>query len=139
MKSSKRTGIHVLEFRCEHPLKFYEHCSACARFGDGCTDLAMGEEILRGKKHLVYNENEDPADGIVFAGAFKCTAPLKYFEATRRACGHEGKCREEGLLLALLSGNKGLDYSEKVVHSLARKRRAGEEEVVGRPSAQALS
>jgi len=47
--------------------------------------------------------------------AFHCVAPLSFFEKTRKKCPHEGHCREEGLLLALLTGKKKLDYNHKVI------------------------
>ncbi len=104
--------IHALEFGCQAPLKFYEHCSSCARFDDNCQDLVLGKAILSGKNKLVYNGTDQNAE-MVDASAFKCTAPLYYFEKTRKTCGHKGHCREEGLLLALLSGKKEIDYSQK--------------------------
>jgi hypothetical protein len=125
--------VHVLEFGCQAPLKFYEHCQACARFGDECPDLNLGMEILRGKKKLVF-EQAAPGEG-VHASSFKCLAPLYYFEKSRLSCAHEGRCREEGLLLALLGGKRKLDYSQPTVISLpsrkparvaARKKRAGQ-------------
>lgn len=125
--------VHVLEFGCEAPLKFYEHCRACPRFGEDCPDLQLGLEILRGKKKLI-NEQVPPGEGVP-AGAFKCLAPLAYFEKTRRNCPHEGRCREEGLLLALLTGKRKLDYSRlsalelpsrKPARAAARKKRAAQ-------------
>ena len=112
MKAGITGKIHALEFGCQAPLKFYEHCSSCARFGDGCPDLELGKEILRGKKKIVYT-GEEMGDGKIHARSFGCYAPLYYFEKTRMACGHKGRCREEGLLLALFSGKKRLDYSQK--------------------------
>jgi len=103
--------VHVLEFDCQAPLKFYERCSACPRFGDDCPDLQLGLEILRGKKNLLQ-EQVPPGEG-VRASDFKCLAPLAYFEKTRRNCPHQGRCREEGLLIALLTGKRNLDYSRK--------------------------
>jgi len=102
--------VHVLEFSCQSPLKFYEHCSTCARFGEDCPDLQLGLEILRGKQKLVY-EQVPPGEGIQ-ATYFKCLAPLAYFEKSRLNCAHEGRCREEGLLLALLTGKRKIDYSQ---------------------------
>jgi len=66
--------VHVLEFSCQSPLKFYEHCSTCARFGDDCPDLQLGLEILRRKQKLVY-EQVPPGEGVQ-ATSFKCLAPL---------------------------------------------------------------
>jgi hypothetical protein len=105
--------VHVLEFGCQAPLKFYEHCSACPRFGENCQDLQMGLEILRGKKKLVF-EQVAPEDG-VHASSFQCQVPLNYFEKSRLNCAHQGRCREEGLLLAILTGKRKLDYSHQTV------------------------
>jgi hypothetical protein len=113
MSSGKQGIIHALEFGCQAPLKFYEHCIACPHFNEDCTDLIQGIEILRGKKKLVYNE-KDQGEGMIHAHSFKCIAPLRYFEKSRKNCGHEGRCREEGLLIALLSGKKELVYTRKV-------------------------
>lgn len=127
--------VHVLEFDCQAPLKFYEHCAACARFGDDCPDLQLGLEILRGKQQLVYAQ-VPPAEGIQ-AASFKCLAPLAYFEKSRLKCAHDGRCREEGLLLALLTGKRKLDYSQVTAIELparqprrvaARKQRAAQAE-----------
>lgn len=114
-------NISVLEFECQAPLRFFEHCAACARFGDDCPDLAIGKEILRGKKKISYGNNagEDNID----IRSFKCRAPLYYFEHTRMKCARKGRCRDEGLLLALLNGKKTLDYSHKDVAELPRMRR----------------
>jgi hypothetical protein len=113
--------ISALEFGCQAPLRFYEHCTSCPRFSDSCPDLALGKEILRGKKNIAYRnralENEIPAT------AFNCLAPLYYFEKSRVNCGHLGRCREEGLLLALLDGKKKIDYSRKAISELPRIRR----------------
>jgi hypothetical protein len=118
---AQRTGmIHVLEFSCQAPLKFYERCKACPRFGDDCFDLQVGTEILRGKKKVVYGE--DGSDDVVHAGSFKCLAPLYYFEKSRSKCAHKGRCREEGLLLALLSGKKELSYAQKTAFELPMRR-----------------
>lgn len=112
MKKVKSGIIHALEFDCQAPLKFYERCFSCPRFKDDCPDLALGVEILRKKKKLVYDDMAHSKDS-VNASAFNCLAPLNYFEKTRMKCGHEGRCREEGLLIALLRGRKELDYSQK--------------------------
>ena len=112
MKSNITGMIHVLEFECQAPLKFYEHCKKCPRFDDNCPDLSLGVEILRRKKKLDYN-GEFPSEEYVDAKAFNCQSPLYYFEKTRKKCGHQGRCREEGLLIALLNGNKTIDYSQK--------------------------
>jgi hypothetical protein len=79
----------------------------------------LGVEIMRGKKRLVHDGVVRRAD-VVHAGSFNCSAPLQYFEKTRKKCGHEGRCREEGLLLALLSGKKHLDYAQRTVQKLPR-------------------
>ncbi|MBL7225134.1 MAG: hypothetical protein ISS59_03285 [Desulfobacteraceae bacterium] len=111
--TSKHSGmIHALEFGCQAPLKFYEHCASCARFGDDCPDLALGKEVLRGKKRIAY-DGQPLSEDTVNVKAFKCLAPLYYFEKSRKACAHQGRCREEGLLLALLSGKKELVYAQK--------------------------
>ena len=119
MKNGKQGMIHVLEFGCQAPLKFYEHCASCPRFGESCDDLSRGKDVLRGKKRLVYNQ-DDYDEGSVHASSFKCAAPLYYFEKSRSACGHKGRCREEGLLLALLSGKKELTWTQKTPIELPR-------------------
>jgi len=113
--------ISVLEFGCQAPLRFFEHCARCPRFGDDCQDLVMGKEILRGKKKIAYG-NDQTEDSIAVS-AFSCLTPLYYFERSRKKCAHAGRCREEGLLLALLDGKKILDYSHKEVTELPRIRR----------------
>lgn len=127
MKTAKAV-VHALEFECQAPLRFYEHCASCPRFNEDCPDLALGREILRGKRKVVYNGNVRMEDE-VNVNDFQCLAPLYYFEKSRRNCAHEGRCREEGLLLALLSGKKSLDYSQKEAIQLpvrkeGRKRQA---------------
>ncbi len=119
MKNGPQGMIHAFEFGCQAPLKFYEHCASCPRFGKNCNDLRLGKAILRGEKRLVYN-TKDHDDGSVHASSFNCAAPLYYYEKSRSACGHEGRCREEGLLLALLSGRKELTYSQKMPIELPR-------------------
>lgn len=118
-KSSK--SISVLEFGCQAPLRFFEHCAKCARFGDDCPDLRVGKEVLRGKKKIAYGDEQ--AEDTIHVSAFNCLTPLYYFERSRKKCGHAGRCREEGLLLALLDGKKTLDYSHKEVTELPRVRR----------------
>jgi hypothetical protein len=120
MTTYRSEKIHALEFGCQAPLKFYEHCKACPRFGDECPDLELGKEILRGKKKIAYAQGSSEDE--VPVGSFKCQAPVYYFEKTRTACAHLGRCREEGLLLALLSGKKKLDYSQAEVIPLAARR-----------------
>jgi hypothetical protein len=118
-KSSK--NISVLEFVCQAPLRFFEHCAKCARFGDDCPDLTMGKEVLRGQKKIAYTD--EPAEDTIHISAFNCLTPLYYFERSRKKCAHAGRCREEGLLLALLDGKRTLDYSHKEVTDLPRVRR----------------
>lgn len=120
-KSSK--NISVLEFGCKAPLRFFEHCARCPHFGDDCPDLTMGKDILRGKKKIAYTD--DHAEDTVHVNAFNCLTPLYYFERSRKKCAHAGRCREEGLLLALLDGKKTLDYTHKEVTELPilRKRK----------------
>jgi hypothetical protein len=109
MAKQKSKAVSVLEFRCLAPLRFYEHCAACARFGEDCPDLSLIKELLRGNKDVAYGEDVDK-NGIPVS-AFTCLAPLSYVERSRSRCPHEHRCREEGLLLALLEGRKVLDYS----------------------------
>ncbi len=125
--------VHALEFDCQAPLKFYEHCSTCPRFGEDCPDLRLGLAILRGKQKLVYEQV--PSGAGIHANSFKCLAPLAYFEKSRLKCAHDGRCREEGLLLALLTGKRKLDYSQvaaielparKPLRVAARKKRAAQ-------------
>ena len=126
MDGVKSKIIHALEFGCQAPLKFYEHCSACPRSDNNCPDLIAGKEILRGKKKLVY-DGEVYGEEFVHASSFSCSAPLYYFEKTRKKCGHQGRCREEGLLLALLSGKKELVYTQKTVLEFPQVKTAPEE------------
>ena len=112
IKNSRSGMVHVLEFGCQTPLKFYEHCVSCPRFGKDCPDLSLGKEILQGKKEIVYNGEPDSKKS-VDAKAFNCLAPLNYFEKSRKKCAREGHCREEGLLLSLLDGKKELVYTQK--------------------------
>jgi len=129
-KSSK--SISVLEFGCQAPLRFFEHCARCARFGDDCPDLRVGKEVLRGKKKIAYGDEQ--AEDTIHVSAFNCLTPLYYFERSRKKCGHAGRCREEGLLLALLDGKKTLDYSHKEVTELPRVRRRKVAKRVAEPS-----
>lgn len=56
--NSNTTGcISPLEFDCQSPLKFYEHCKKCARFSDDCHYLKMGLELLLHEKILRYDAN----------------------------------------------------------------------------------
>lgn len=112
--------ISVLEFGCQAPLRFFEHCAKCPRFGDDCPDLTLGKEVLRGKKKVAYGDEQ--AENTIRVSTFNCLAPLYYFERSRKKCGHAGHCREEGLLLSLLDGKKTLDYSHKEVTELPRVR-----------------
>lgn len=113
--------ISVLEFGCQAPLRFFEHCDRCPRFEDDCPDLTLGKEVLRGKKKVAYGDEQ--AENTIHASAFNCLTPLYYFEHSRKKCPHVGRCREEGLLLALLDGKKALDYTHKEVTELPRVRR----------------
>ena len=116
MRRKTLTSIIVAELHaCVAPLRFFERCSACVRFQDDCNDLALGVELLRRKKKIVYAQDALEDDNCIHVSAFNCAAPLAYFERTRNKCPHMGRCREEGLLLALLSGEKTLDYSHKEV------------------------
>jgi hypothetical protein len=134
MKSGKRGIIHALEFDCQAPLKFYDHCASCAKFGEDCPELALGIELLKGKKKLAYNTGPTPEDAIHIS-QFNCMAPIYYFEKSRGNCAHQGRCREEGLLLALLSGKKELAYAQKTAIELPqlmkRYKEAKTEEIVG--------
>jgi len=121
MAKQKSKTISVLDFRCLSPLRFYEHCAACARFGDDCQDLSMIKEVLRGNKEVVYGEDAD--EDSIPVSAFRCLAPLNYIERSRARCPHEQRCREEGLLLALLDGKKVLDYSRTKVIELPRQQK----------------
>jgi hypothetical protein len=109
--------IRVLEFGCEAPRKFYEHCVSCPRFGEDCPDLALSREMLTGKKKLVFSDEPDSKDSVNIK-RFKCLAPLSYFEKSRKMCGREGRCREEGLLIDLLTGKKELVYSNTLLKKL---------------------
>jgi hypothetical protein len=134
VKNVKSAIIHALEFECEAPLRFFEQCSSCPRFDGDCQDLALGKAILAGKKKLSYSENH--SEGTVNANTFGCLAPLYYFEQTRKSCAHGGRCREEGLLLALLDGKKTLSYTQKSVIELPRlhtrqQRALGQEQAEG--------
>jgi hypothetical protein len=124
----ERSGkVHALEFGCQAPLKFYEECSICPQFDLDCPDLTQGIELLRDKKSIAY-DIDGGSEKDIHAGSFKCSVPLYYFENTRRNCGHRGRCREEGLLLALLSGKKELDYVQKSAIELPvskKEKRAG--------------
>ncbi|UCD87012.1 MAG: hypothetical protein JSV01_04400 [Desulfobacterales bacterium] len=116
MKARVPKNISVLEFRHPAPVKFFEHCAKCARFGDDCPDLKLGREVLRGKKKVAYGD-EVSRDSIHMS-AFNCLAPLYYIERSRIKCAYAGRCREEGLLLALLDGKRVLDYSCKKIIEL---------------------
>ena len=58
----------------------------------------------------------------VDANVFNCLAPLYFFEKSRKKCPHEGHCREEGLLLALLGGKKKLVYNHRVPFEFPRSK-----------------
>jgi len=116
-----RKDISILEFGCQAPLRFFEHCAKCPRYEDNCPDLTFGKEILSGKKKIVYTYEGD--ENTIHISRFNCLSPLYYFERSRKKCGHAGRCREEGLLLALLNGKKELDYAHKEVTELPQLRR----------------
>lgn len=120
MKKRISKAISVLEFRHRTPLRFFENCAKCARFGDNCPDLKLGKEVLRGRKKIAYTD--DPPEDSIHVSAFNCTAPLHYIERSRMKCAHGGRCREEGLLLVLLDGKKVLDYTHKKLIELPRMR-----------------
>jgi hypothetical protein len=82
----------------------------------------MIKEVLRGRKEIAYGEDAD--EDSIHVSAFKCLAPLNYIERGRSRCPHEHRCREEGLLLALLDGKKVLDYSSTKVFKLPRRRKS---------------
>lgn len=111
----------VLEFRCLSAFRFFEHCAACPRFEDDCRDLELGKKVLRGQKKIAYGG--ESAKDTIHVKDFNCLAPLHYIERSRTRCPHDGHCREEGQLLALLDGKKVLDYSHKKVIELLLKRR----------------
>lgn len=136
--AGKQRGIHAQEFGCQAPLRFYERCTACPRYGEHCADLLLGKELLQGRKKLVYTEDGDQPKETIFAGQFTCSAPLRYYEATRDSCGHGGRCREEGLLISLLCGRKGLDYRQKEVTTLPHKDRHRSETAPSRVSAKTM-
>ncbi len=129
MSSSEHNMIHALEFECQTPLMFYERCASCARFNKDCKDLSLGIEILRGKKKIVY-DNDIQSEESLLAQSFNCLTPLYYFENTRKNCAHRGRCREEGLLIALLSGKKKLVYVQKKALEFPRLARRTEKEGV---------
>ena len=52
--SEKSRSIFPLEFDCQAPLKFYEHCKKCARFSDDCRYLKMGLELLLRERELCH-------------------------------------------------------------------------------------
>ncbi len=133
MCSGKHNMIHALEFECQTPFLFYEKCASCPRFIENCPDLLLGIELLRGKKKIVYNPNDNSEDSLS-ATSFNCLTPLYYFEKTRKNCAHHGRCREEGLLIALLSGKKKLVFSKKKTIEFPRiiRRYKKEDIVVGK-------
>lgn len=135
MKNGNQGMIHAHEFTCQAPLKFYEQCVSCPKFGDNCPELALGIELLKGNKKLVYNTGVQSEDTL-HVSEFNCMAPLYYFEKSRKNCPHQGRCREEGLLLALLNGKKRLSYAQITAIELPklkkRRKEAGPEEAVSR-------
>jgi hypothetical protein len=82
----------------------------------------MIKEVLRGNKEVVYGEDVDEDN--IHVSAFKCLAPLNYIERSSSRCPHEHRCREEGLLLALLDGKKVLDYSRTKVIKIPRRQKS---------------
>lgn len=52
MVKKMSNNISLLEFECQAPLRFFERCAACARFGDDCLALALGKDILARKKKI---------------------------------------------------------------------------------------
>jgi hypothetical protein len=80
----------------------------------------MGKEVLRGKKKIAYGD--EPAEDSIHMSVFNCLAPVYYIERCKVKCSHGGRCREEGLLLALLDGKKVLDYSHKKIIAFPRVR-----------------
>ena len=116
--------ISMLEFRCLSAVRFLERCLACPRFGDDCRDLELGKKILRGQKKI--DNGVEPAEDTIHVNSFNCLAPLHYIDRSRIKCPHDGRCRDEGLLLALLDGKKVLDYSHKKIIELPLKRRRRE-------------
>jgi hypothetical protein len=135
--SMKGKKIHVFEFSCQAPLRFYERCSKCVRFDDVCPDLQLGIELLRRKKTINYG-TEQKEDSI-HANEFNCSTPLKYFEKTRTKCAHKGKCRDEGLLTALLNGKRRLEYAQMEAIPLPKpKKRRNNMKVQNDASQQAI-
>ena len=112
MSDSTVKRVNAREFGCGAPLKFYERCSACPRFEQGCPDLLRGLALLQGKK-ICYDEHIDPGDDMVHVSSFGCLAPVRYYQKTRETCAHRGRCREEGLLLALLTGKRTMEYARR--------------------------
>ncbi len=124
MAGKRSKSINVVElFGCTAPLKFYERCAACVRFHDNCSDLALGIDILRRSKKIEYSIDGKSDASSIHISDFKCSAPIYYYERTRKKCPHTGRCREEGLLLALLTRKKTLDYSHKEVIEFPAVRR----------------
>ena len=94
-----------------------------------CYICGKGKLVKKKLPYVLYGIKIGDYQGekTVSAKAFNCLAPLYYFERSRTNCGHAGRCREEGLLLALLDGKKTLDYSHKDVTDLptvVRRRKA---------------
>jgi hypothetical protein len=55
-ESGESEGVNPLEFHCQAPLKFYEHCTKCPRFGDDCPYLRLGLELFLKEKHICYHK-----------------------------------------------------------------------------------
>jgi hypothetical protein len=124
MRTKTPRKIKVLQFTCMAAVRFFERCAACPRFKDDCRDLKLGKKILRGQKRLSYGV--EPAKGTIHVNAFNCLAPLHYIDLSRIACPHHGRCRGEGLLLALLDGKAVLDYSRREIIELPSRIGPGE-------------
>ncbi|MFO8166195.1 MAG: hypothetical protein R6T98_16865 [Desulfatiglandales bacterium] len=66
-------------------------------------DLYADKGLLEGSRYSVDST------------AFHCLAPLSFFEKTRTKFPREGRCREEGLFLVLLTGKKKLSYNHRAI------------------------
>ena len=63
MKGKKNT-IHVTEFRCFSPLKFFENCIKCAK-GGKCRERGLIMQLLSGKKKIDYVKLEEKREKVV--------------------------------------------------------------------------
>lgn len=50
-----KKSIHVLDFNCKDPLKYFERCAKCAKEGR-CPDRARLIALLLGRKKLDYTK-----------------------------------------------------------------------------------